>query len=146
MVGAEQLALLEEPAVLAEQTPDPGANYGEVFTRRWVVDLILDLVGYTPEVDLGARVLVEPSCGTGAFLVPIVERLIESAERHGRRLDSLAPSVLAFDLLDANAELARKTVALRLQDAGLEREEADSLARSWVKIGDFLLHKHPAGG
>ena len=74
---ARQLSLLEDPMALAELTPDPGADYGEVFTRRWVVELILDLVGYTPDRDLGRQVLVEPSCGTGAFLVPVAERLIE---------------------------------------------------------------------
>ncbi len=53
------------------------ANYGEVFTRRWVVDVLLDLTGYTADRDLGALRLLEPSCGSGAFLGPVVERLIE---------------------------------------------------------------------
>ena len=93
---------------------DPGADYGEVFTRRWVVELILDLVGYTADKDLAAKVVAEPSCGTGAFLLPIVDRLIESSARHGRDLRSLGDSVQAFDVLGANAEIARKAVALRL--------------------------------
>lgn len=33
----------------------PPRTYGEIFTRRWVVDTILDLVHYAPEDDLGAR-------------------------------------------------------------------------------------------
>jgi hypothetical protein len=37
MPAARQLSLIEEPMALAEIAPDPGANYGEVFTRRWVV-------------------------------------------------------------------------------------------------------------
>lgn len=28
-------------------------NYGEVFTRRWVVDTLLDLTGYKADADLG---------------------------------------------------------------------------------------------
>jgi hypothetical protein len=130
---------------LAELTPDPGADYGEVFTRRWVVDLILDLVGYTADRDLAAQVLVEPSCGTGAFLVPIVDRLIESTKRHGRDLSSIGDAVRAFDLLDANAERARKAVGLRLHEAGLELETAEELARTWITTSDFLLHDHVAG-
>ncbi len=55
-------------------------NYGEVFTRRWVVDVLLDLTGYTVDHDLGGMHLLEPSCGSGAFLGPAVERLIASAE------------------------------------------------------------------
>lgn len=143
MSAARQLSLIEEPMALAEIAPDPGANYGEVFTRRWVVDLILDLVGYTPDRDLASMVLVEPSCGTGAFLGAVIDRLVESAATHGRDLAAVGASpVRAFDLLDANAELARKGVVQRLQDAGLPRGSAEDLARTWVQTGDFLLHDH----
>jgi adenine-specific DNA-methyltransferase len=146
MLAPRQLSLFEEPVALAELSPDPGADYGEVFTRRWVVELILDLVGYTADRDLARQVLIEPSCGTGAFLVPIVDRLIESSARHGHELPLTQHAVRAFDLLDANAERARKAVAMRLHDAGLMREEADALAGSWVTTGDFLLHDHPPAG
>src|SRR5690242_12866693 len=100
---ARQLSFTEAAMSAAELAPDPGADYGEVFTRRWVVDLILDLVGYTADLDLGAKTLIEPSCGTGAFLVPVVERLVESSQAHGRELGSLRGAVRAFDLLEANA-------------------------------------------
>jgi adenine-specific DNA-methyltransferase len=43
---------------------------GEVFTKRWIVDLILDLAGYTSDRDLATLTAVEPACGAGAFLVP----------------------------------------------------------------------------
>ncbi len=128
--------------VLAELAPDPGADYGEVFTRRWVVELILDLVGYTADCDLGRQVLVEPSCGTGAFLVPVVERLIESASIHGRDISSLGPSIRAFDLLEANAQRARKAVAQLLVEHGLDGDEAEAMAREWVTTSDFLLYAH----
>jgi adenine-specific DNA-methyltransferase len=141
---ARQLTLIEDPMALAELAPDPGADYGEVFTRRWVVDLILDLVGYTPDNDLGDRVLVEPSCGTGAFLIPVVERLIASSLVHERDLRDLGPAVRAFDLLDANAERARKAVAELLTSHGLSDEEAETLTGEWITTGDFLLHPHDA--
>jgi hypothetical protein len=137
-----QLSLLADPVALAEVAVNPGADYGEVFTRRWVVELILDLVGYTPDEDLAAKTLVEPSCGTGAFLVVIADRLIESCQRHGRPLDSIGDAVLAFDLLEANAERARKAVALRLHEAGLDLERAEAVAQTWITTGDFLLHDH----
>jgi adenine-specific DNA-methyltransferase len=127
---------------LAELAPDPGADYGEVFTRRWVVDLILDLVGYTPDNDLATQVLIEPSCGTGAFLVPVVARLIASSGDHGHDLRRLGPAVRAFDLLDANAERARKAVVELLTGHGLTDEEAETLTGEWITTGDFLLHPH----
>lgn len=139
---ARQLSLIEDLMALAELASDPGADYGEVFTRRWVVNLILDLVGYTPDRDLGTQVVVEPSCGTGAFLVPIAERLIESAVVHGHDLRSLGPAIRVFDLLDANAQRARKAVASLLIEHGLDQDEAESMAGEWVTTGDFLLHRH----
>jgi adenine-specific DNA-methyltransferase len=128
--------------VLATAHPDPGADYGEVFTRRWVVELILDLVGYQPQNDLGGAVLVEPSCGTGAFLLPVIDRLIESCRLHGRDLQECASAIQAFDLLDANAERARKATVQQLTIAGLEDDDAEKIARRWVTTGDFLLHDH----
>jgi len=122
-----------------DRLADPGADHGEVFTRRWVVDLILDLVGYTPDRDLAVQVLVEPSCGTGAFLVSIVERLIESSRAYKHDLRSLGSAIRAYDLLEANAGRARKEVALQLTQAGLRPEEAEALACEWVTTEDFLL-------
>jgi adenine-specific DNA-methyltransferase len=142
MLAPQQLSLIEAGMTLAEVTPDPGSDYGEVFTRRWIVELILDLVGYTEDKDLAARRLVEPSCGTGAFLVPVVERLIASCRRHGRELGTIGPAVRAFDLLDANAELARKAAAQRLEEAGLDRVTAEEVTSTWVATGDFLLADH----
>lgn len=144
MSRPQQLTLIEGPVSLAELHPGPGADYGEVFTRRWVVELILDLVGYTADRDLGEQVLVEPSCGTGAFLVPVTERLIESAAAHGRDIRLLSGAIRAFDLLDANAQRARKAVTQLLTEHGLDGEEAEAMAGEWVTTGDFLLHDHEA--
>jgi hypothetical protein len=127
---------------LTELSSGSNTEYGEVFTRPWVVDLILDLVGYTADRDLAATVLVEPSCGTGAFLGPIVDRLIESSRQHGRDLGSIGDSIRAFDLLETNAAIARKVLCRRLCDEGLDIYTAKKLARGWVTTGDFLLHDH----
>lgn len=139
---ARQLSFTEAAMSVAELAPDPGADYGEVFTRRWVVDLILDLVGYTAEQDLGSKTLIEPSCGTGAFLVPVVERLVESSQSHGHELRSLGSAIRAFDLLEANAQRARKAVTQLLTDHGLDLAEAEDMAGEWITTGDFLLHPH----
>lgn len=54
---------------------------GVVYTKCWVVELLLDLAGYTPEANLAGRVAVEPAAGEGAFLGPMIERLVESCRR-----------------------------------------------------------------
>ena len=121
---------------------DEQGEHGEVFTRRWVVELILDLSGFTTDRDLGGMVAVEPSCGSGAFLVPMTERLIESCRRHGRPLTDIADALVAFDLLPANVELASKAVATALIDAGVTPDDAAAIAGRCVRCGDFLLTNH----
>jgi hypothetical protein len=102
--GDEQLALLPPAApVLTELTAvDADAAHGEVYTRRWVVELILDLVDYSETEDLAARRAVEPACGTGAFLGPLVKRLSASGRRHNRAITDAAYALQAFDLLPRN--------------------------------------------
>ena len=121
---------------------DEAGEHGEVFTRRWVVELILDLSGFTADRDLGDMVAVEPSCGSGAFLAPMTERLIESCRIHRRPLADIRTALRAFDLLPVNAELAQKTVAGALIEAGLDDVEAKSIATDCVQCGDFLLTSH----
>lgn len=127
---------------MADWEPDPEGEHGEVFTRRWVVDLILDLVGYTPDEALAEKVIVEPSCGCGAFLIPIVERLVESCRAHEIPLDGCDRAIRAFDLLEHNAERSRKDVMAKLLELGETIEVAERLSGEWVTTGDFLLCNH----
>ncbi len=121
-------------------------KHGEVFTRRWIVDLILDLAGYTPDRDLGALRAVEPSCGTGAFLGPMVERLIESCRRHGRNLATTGNAITATDLLLDNVAASRHVVSELLTDGGAAAGTAESLAAGWVTTNDYLLTQPEYGG
>ena len=59
------------------------ADHGEVFTPPWLVEKMLSLVkGETERID--ARIL-EPACGSGNFLVPILQRKLASVElKYGR--------------------------------------------------------------
>ncbi len=143
MSSARQLALLDVPRPMAEWTPDPDGEHGEVFTRRWIVELMLDLVGYQADDDLGDRVVVEPSCGCGAFLLPIVDRLIESCRRHDRSVGDASEAIRGFDLLEHNAEVTRKAVMAKLLEAGETLDTAEFLSGAWVTTGDFLLTTHP---
>jgi adenine-specific DNA-methyltransferase len=137
----QQNQLMLNLAVNSEPAPTPPGALGEVFTRRWVVELILDLVGYTDHRDLAGMVALEPACGEGAFLGPIIDRLIASYKKHGRSAEDLAGALRAFDLSGHNIERARKLAATRLIDAGVGEENAEALAETWIRQGDFLLEE-----
>ncbi len=54
------------------------ADHGEVFTPAWMVEAMLDLVkGETERID--ARFL-EPACGSGNFLMPVLRRKLAAVE------------------------------------------------------------------
>ena len=139
---AAQLTLMGVVEQMPIWTPRPDREHGEVFTRRWVVELILDVVGYRADADLGNTTIVEPSCGYGAFMLPIVERLIDSCVGHGHALTDMGDAIRGFDLLEHNAEQTRKAVIAKLLESGESVGTAERLSRDWVTTGDFLLTDH----
>ena len=92
------------------------ADHGEVFTPRWMVDDMLDLVkSETERID--SRFL-EPACGSGNFLVPILERKLtvvlsryRASEFEKRHFALMAlMSVYGIELLADNAEECRENL------------------------------------
>lgn len=121
------------------RVPEQVQEHGEVFTRRWVVDLILDLVGYCADRDLVEMKAVEPACGSGAFLVAMIERLMESACLHGRDLKEAHSALIAMDLVHRNVALSQGVARETLQSGGIRQNVAEKLAEGWIRQGDFLL-------
>src|SRR3546814_1202226 len=70
---------------------------GAIFTRREVVDFILDLVGYTSERPLQEQALLEPSFGDGDFLLVAIDRLLAAWRKQ-------APDAPAGVLADGSDE------------------------------------------
>ena len=142
-MSLEQLSLNVAPDVTVDlRDNDPDANYGEVFTRRWVVEMILDLCGYTSTRDLAAMRIVDPACGEGAFVLPVLDRLIESCQISGRPLTDVKDAVRAFDLQSRHVAVLRSLVTSRLEEAGLSDREAKTIAELWVTHADFLRVWH----
>src|SRR5680860_905784 len=60
------------------------ADHGEVFTPAWLVEDMLDLVKTEAE-RIDARFL-EPACGSGNFLVPVLRRTLVCVQfKYGKR-------------------------------------------------------------
>ena len=71
---------------------------GVVYTKAWVVELLLDLAEYRSDNNLVDAVAIEPAAGDGAFLGPMIERLIASCRKFGRPLSDCRGSlVLGLD-------------------------------------------------
>jgi hypothetical protein len=63
------------------------ADHGEVFTPPWLVEHVLDLVKHEAE-RIDSRFL-EPACGSGNFLIPVLRRKLATV--HAPRRDHHAP-------------------------------------------------------
>ena len=119
--------------------PQPRTVRGEVFTRRWVVDLMLDVVGYTDDRPLHTKTIVEPAIGGSAFVVPVVERLATSAASHNIAFESLHGAVRGFDIEPAHVLESQRRIQQILRGRGADPALARDLAQTWIRGADFLL-------
>jgi len=118
------------------------ASRGAIFTRREVVDFILDLSGYTADQPLHETRLLEPAFGAGDFLLPIIQRLLSAWRTHkptGAALDDLSNAIQAVELHHDTYRRTHTSVITFLQREGMEATTATSLADRWLSQGDFLL-------
>lgn len=119
--------------------PSPEPKLGQVFTRRWVAETLLDLAGYGVHQPLERMRIVEPAVGEGAFLAPILQRLLDRALGCGVPLADLADAICAYDL-DAEKVAASRLIAREsLLLAGASETLAEELATHWVRCDDYLL-------
>jgi adenine-specific DNA-methyltransferase len=118
--------------------PNPQRPAGVIYTKPWMVELILDLAGYCPDRPLAKMVALEPSAGDGAFLNAMVRRLVESCRRHGTPFSQAGEAIVAFEIDADAAEKAIRGVYHQLLKLSVPESTASLLAQSWVKIRDFL--------
>lgn len=145
-VGQNSTALRSSRAMQLQLLMPPRAaqvtaleTKGVVYTKQWVVELLLDLAGYRPDANLVDAVAVEPAAGDGAFLGPMIERLTDSCRRLKCPLSDCRSALVAYELDDTSAERARNLAISILVKHGLKRPSAEHLAGAWVRTGDYLF-------
>jgi len=120
---------------------------GAVFTRREVVELILDLTGYKAPIALHKVRVLEPSFGEGAFLLVVVKRLLASyklyAPKHADIVDELKDSIRAIELHRNSFIETRLKVRNLLGEKGIANAATEKLLDAWLIQGDFLLADFP---
>ena len=133
-------AVLPIRPVGAPENAETGVARGAIFTRPQVAAFVLDLVGYTADRPLHTLRLLEPACGEGSFLVPVVERLLKvwRADRDGT-LIQLQAAVRAVELHGPSLHHTRAELEVLLQQAGLNQAQRAQTLDAWLLEGDFLL-------
>ena len=133
------------------------SEHGEVFTPDWLVQDMLDSVK-----DESKRIesrFLEPACGSGNFLIPILERKLESAAQIYKASDfeRLHYSFLGLmcvygiELLKDNAAECRSNLSeifvtrLGIKKDSVEASAAEAILQANIVQGDALSMKDHAG-
>ena len=122
------------------------ANHGEVFTPPWMVEAMLDLVkGETERID--SRFL-EPACGSGNFLVRILQRKLAAVElkfgksefekRHYALLALMC--IYGIELLEDNIAECRANMLKILADYLHLNESDDLYQATFYVLSQNLIH------
>lgn len=122
------------------------ADHGEVFTPPWMVDAMLDLVkGETERID--SRFL-EPACGSGNFLVRVLQRKLTAVERRYGKSDfdkrhyALLALMCAYgiELLPDNITECRENMLEVLGDYLDAAEDSDVCQAAAYVLSQNIVH------
>jgi hypothetical protein len=133
------------------------ADHGEVFTPPWLVEKMLDLVkAETERID--SRFL-EPACGSGNFLLPVLERKLAAVDKKYKssQFERAQHALLGLmciygvELLKDNAEECRNNLLelfcshLKLELDSQEAKAARVVLEANIVQGDALSLKDHQG-
>lgn len=122
-----------------------GVSHGDVFTSSTAVSFILDLIGYTSDRDLSGYRILEPSFGSGEFLLEIQKRLIESAKIFNFNATKIMTQNVYGCEID-NRKYASCINLIRILMPGYEPinlKQEDFLLSSWAITFDYIVGNPP---
>jgi type I restriction-modification system DNA methylase subunit len=118
---------------------------GQFYTPHEVIDYILDSVGYTAQNEIENKMLLDPACGSGGFLVPAVNRLVGRLRSKNfdavTILSKVKDNVYGFDINPFAAHLAETNLLFQVVDLIKEAQEEDKhfrLERFNICVTDSL--------
>ena len=122
---------------------------GKVYTPANIVSDVLDIAGYTDDIQLLKQSIIDPACGDGALLIEIVSRYISYANKHiySHPTDFfLPPSILKQWLvesiygIDIDEEEVKKAKKRMADTANRCMPELDMIPEDFVNVitGDTI--------
>lgn len=130
-------------AAIDQLSTGTSAERGAVFTRPEIAAFMLDLSGYTADRDLSGTRLLEPSFGSGEFLIPAIHRRLQAYFAHGGLVSAAGEDLgEAFFAVELHRETFLSTQAVLdsvLDEYGLSLQTRRTLLDRWLRQDDFLL-------
>lgn len=115
-------------------------KHGEVFTPIWVVNEMLDcLEKESPDVFTDVtKTFLEPTCGTGNFVVEIYRRKLNVAKNDRNKAEQALRSLWCIELLPDNMAECRQRVKDLFAYYGWTDLPFDEVFEKQFLIGDSL--------
>lgn len=102
---------------------------GQFYTPEEVIDYILEAAGYTADDELEGKLLLDPACGSGGFLVRAVKTLVEKYQRRNIPADVILNRVqeciYGFDINPFAAHLAEMNLLFQVIDLIAEAKQTN---------------------
>ncbi|MBN1968950.1 MAG: Eco57I restriction-modification methylase domain-containing protein [Candidatus Delongbacteria bacterium] len=114
-----------------------GKEHGVVLTKSEVAKSMLDLIGYTSNIDLSKKVIVEPSAGEGVFVVEIIERLFISSKKYSYDFQEALTNLHFYEINEQSVFSLNEMISILLKD-----KEIYNLHQI-VHQGDYLTEDVP---
>jgi SAM-dependent methyltransferase len=121
------------------RSKDRITSHGEVFMPQWIVESIVkqmvNLVGdYTYRTE---ATFLDPSCGSGNFLVEILERKLGFCKTRHQALDAL-DSLYGIDIMPDNVMECRSRLGRIMQEYGVEGRDVEEILERNIIEGDAI--------
>jgi hypothetical protein len=132
------LPIVDLSAAVAGLAQSSEEERGAIFTRREVVDFMLDLADYTADQPLHTFRVLEPSFGAGDFLASIAERLLSSYNGNNAK-EELSSAIRAVEIHGKSFSQTRTKLAKLLATHNISKLDTTAILDAWLIQGDFLL-------
>ena len=113
---------------------------GEYFSPDWIVEHVLDMVGYTGEIE---KTIIDPTAGSGPFLTQAIKRVIKKKNgvitKHD--IEIITQNIVGFDINPISVVAAKANYILILFSAFFDScdEEFGEAVSIPVFIADSIL-------
>ncbi len=126
---------------------------GQVFTPYYIVNFMLDEIGYKGKEILTKKIL-EPSAGDGAFLLQIISRILSESKKLKKTkseiIKIIKSNVFAIEIDDKKYEELLKNLISHLKDYNVTESmlkeniiRGDSLKHNWGFKFDYVVGNPP---
>ncbi|MCT9852292.1 Eco57I restriction-modification methylase domain-containing protein [Priestia megaterium] len=127
---------------------------GIFYTKPIIVNMMLNLIGYTCNKNLYNYSLLDPSFGDGAFVIGAIERVIKSYKstygenafkNEKKALNELKNSIRGIEISENNFEDGKQKIISTLVHLGASNKLANQLLEKWLVKTDFLFWENQEG-